>query len=130
MLSCLFSVNLITAVKPYKTYGRNKEEIAHEAVIMTLMYHLLCCSDFIEDFKVRNQIGYSMIVVTLLHLAVYFGLQIYIGVRKGIRVTKRHFILTRARQASKEKYEGMHGRYLAKRNELAVNPLEVSGSVS
>ena len=48
-ISGIATMVLIGVKKPFKTRTRNKVEILEESVIIELMYHMFCFTDWIND---------------------------------------------------------------------------------
>jgi len=61
-----------------------KQEFFNESMIFTLIYHLMCFTDFVIHEKGQDFMGNSMIVFTLLLLGVNLGIMVYGIIRKQI----------------------------------------------
>ena len=72
---------MIGSQRPFLSENRNRAELAHEVVIICIMYHVLCFTDFVGDPVARHYVGYSLIGCTLLHLLGYLSLELYYFVR-------------------------------------------------
>ena len=57
--------------KPFKSRSRNKVEILEESVIIVLMYHMFCFTDWIDDLLLQFVLGYSVIGFVLSHLFLF-----------------------------------------------------------
>ena len=92
------TIALIGSQRPFISKNRNRAEILQEIVIICIMYHVLCFTDFVPDPALRNLVGYSLISCTLLHLFVYFGLELYFFVKRMVRRCKISRALSKARR--------------------------------
>ena len=75
----LISILLIALQKPFK--GSNLVEMGHEIVIILIMYHMFCFTEFVPDPEVRHIIGYSVVFITFLHLMVFYTMAIYQAIK-------------------------------------------------
>ena len=48
-------------------------DMMNECFIAILLYHIICFADFIKEDETRNIVGYSMIVVLMLNIAINFA---------------------------------------------------------
>ena len=67
-LTGIFTVMLIGIKKPFKKKIRNTVEILEESVILMLMYHMFCFTDWINDLTLQHILGYSCAGFVLAHL--------------------------------------------------------------
>lgn len=95
----MVSVLLIGHQKPFK--GSNWTELGNEAVILLIMYHMFCFTEFVPDPQVRYMIGYSVVAIAVVHLLVFYIWKIISVVRSAIRECRITFALRQSR-ASKE----------------------------
>lgn len=91
----LVSMILIGVQKPFK--HSNVAEMGHEVVIILIMYHMFCFTEFVPDPKVRSWIGYSVILITALHLFVFYFLTLRKKVRGFLRERKNKSIMSKSR---------------------------------
>lgn len=63
-------VTFICYVWPYNSSLSNRMELINEIVIIFIMYHILCFTDFTQSLTVRHYLGYSVIVCMLLNLII------------------------------------------------------------
>jgi hypothetical protein len=52
-------------------------ELFNETCVILINYHLICFTDFVLDLEKRDQVGYSLIAVTLFNIAVNLSLISY-----------------------------------------------------
>ena len=97
-MSSVAMIILINWQRPFKRKLRNTAETAHEVVIIFLMYHAMCFSDFVPDARTRHQIGYSMIGLTLLHLFIFYIFSAYYFVKKYRKLGRVKYALYKARK--------------------------------
>jgi hypothetical protein len=64
-------------VKPFDLPILNKMEIFNECCIIGASYHLFAFTEFVGDPELQYNIGWSIIGVTLLNIAVNMGLMFY-----------------------------------------------------
>ena len=57
-------------LRPYKLPERNKWELFQEYIVFLIFYHLFCATDWIQDVNARDYVGWSMIIITCLSLAI------------------------------------------------------------
>ena len=70
-LSGIATMVLIGVKKPFKSRSRNTVEILEESVIIVLMYHMFCFTDWIDDPMLQFVLGYSVIGFVLSHLFLF-----------------------------------------------------------
>ena len=76
--------------------------MADEVVIILIMYHCFCFTDFVPDPKTRHQVGYSLILCILLHLLVFYLITFYHYLRGQIRGCRVSIAKSRARKSIKK----------------------------
>lgn len=59
-------------MQPLKEKGTYMYELFSEVVLMLVIYHMICFTPFVADLEVRFKLGYSVIAVISLHLAVSY----------------------------------------------------------
>ena len=59
---------------PFKTWRLWKLELFNECFICLILYHLLCCADFVQDMRTLTKVGWSMVVTILINFIVNTGL--------------------------------------------------------
>jgi hypothetical protein len=69
-LSCVFVVIFFGYSNVYKTSKNSLLEFFNEATILVCCYHMSCFTDFVDDPKIRYKIGGSLIVFTMINLAI------------------------------------------------------------
>ncbi len=67
----------ITYVKPFQLPLLNRLEMFNEYSILVATYHLYCFTDFVPDPETQYQMGWSIIVVTILNMAVNILFMMY-----------------------------------------------------
>ena len=62
----------ISTVGPslYKNEWDEKAFIFDESIVMILIYHMVCVTSFVKDAVVKNQVGFSMIILSLVFIVV------------------------------------------------------------
>lgn len=69
------TIILIGYKRPYANKSDNRAEIVQESMIILIMYHVFCFTDWLPDLTVRHWLGYSVIACVLgqllITLAVY-----------------------------------------------------------
>lgn len=53
-------------VRPYEELSRNMTELASEARLMLVQYHLICFSDLVKPAETRSDMGLSCFMVTMI----------------------------------------------------------------
>ena len=97
-VSGLATIILIGLTRPFVENNDNKAEILHELVIIVIMYHIFCFTDFVPNMQARHMLGYSVMVCILTHLLVFYVLKL-IGLVKYIRKWyRRRVALSMARK--------------------------------
>ena len=71
--STLTSIIIVGTQEPFKDYTRRRMDLFNEFVVLVINYHLLCFTNFVADPVAREYLGYSMVVVTLLFIAINLG---------------------------------------------------------
>jgi hypothetical protein len=74
---CISMITYLMIVKPFDLPILNKMEIFNECCIMGAAYHLFTFTEFVGDPEMQYNIGWSIIGVTLINIAVNMGLMIY-----------------------------------------------------
>jgi hypothetical protein len=67
----------LTMVKPFDLPILNKIELFNECCIIGASYHLFAFTEFVGDPELQYNIGWSMIGITSLNIAVNTGLMLY-----------------------------------------------------
>ena len=93
----LISIVLIALQKPFK--GSNLVEMGHEIVILLIMYHMFCFTEFVPDPEVRNLIGYSVVLITFLHLIAFYTLVIYFAVKAAIQKCRTNSTMKKSKNS-------------------------------
>jgi len=108
----IFSINfqilsmiiLIGLTKPFKKPRKNTLEILNEFSLLVVNYHLMSLTDWVFDADTRDAVGWSMIAVTTLGIAVNL---VVLG-RENYMLTKRKYRfwqLKRAVEKRNQEYE-------------------------
>lgn len=66
----LFMIMIVGLMCPYSLRSANQMELFNETCVILINYHLMCFTDFVLELERRDQVGYSLIVVTILNVAV------------------------------------------------------------
>lgn len=82
----MITIVIIAVRKPFKE--ANWFELAHEVVIVLISYHVFCFTEFVPDPQIRYYVGYSVILVTVTHLTVFYSVTIYGWIKAAIRSCK------------------------------------------
>ena len=72
---------IIGATRPFNSERRNRNEFGQELLILFILYHVLCFTNFVLDEQMRHYIGYSVIVCSLLHIAIFYIVQTYLLIK-------------------------------------------------
>lgn len=88
---------LIALQKPFK--GSNLVEMGHEVVILLIMYHMFCFTEFVPDPEVRNLIGYSVVTITFLHLFAFYALRIYFAIKAAIQKCRMNATMRKSKNS-------------------------------
>ena len=69
-------VSYLLVEKPFDGNFLNRAVVLEELVIIVLIYHILCFTDFMPDVEVKHDLGFSFIAVVMNIMIVYnfFGL--------------------------------------------------------
>jgi hypothetical protein len=67
----------LSMVKPFDLPILNKIELFNECCIIGASYHLFAFTEFVGDPELQYKIGWSMIGITSLNIAVNTGLMLY-----------------------------------------------------
>ena len=86
MITGMVTIVAIIVRKPFK--DANWFELSHEIVILLIMYHVFCFTDFVPDPEIRYLVGWSVIVVTVTHLIFFYSVTIYGWIKAAIRSYK------------------------------------------
>ena len=73
VLCTIAQVIFLGLVKPYKVFQMNNNEMLNEVLTMMIMYHIFCFTDWIQDERLRFNLGYSCLMFNIFHL----GLNMY-----------------------------------------------------
>jgi hypothetical protein len=76
-LSCVFVVITFGYSNVYLMFRNRVLEFFNEAIILVCCYHIFCFTDFVDDPIMRYKIGYSLIVLTIINLAVNIIVMLY-----------------------------------------------------
>jgi len=93
-LTVIVQVILLGRVAPFKRRFSNHFETFSECIVMMVMYHLICFTDFMTDLDVRFKLGYTVSAVVCLHLLVSIGLMAK-ATFKDLRMKNRIRIATK-----------------------------------
>lgn len=106
---------------------RNIAEMADEVVIILVMYHCFCFTDFVPKPKTRHLVGYSVIFCILLHLLIFYLITFFFFMRRTIRQCGVNRAKSRAKKSIREgKFKTSEvGKALKKRRELWQCKLEI-----
>jgi hypothetical protein len=69
----LTSIIIDGTQEPFKDRVRGIINLFNEFIVLVINYHLLCLTNFVADPVAREYLGYSMVVVILLFLAINLG---------------------------------------------------------
>jgi len=64
-------------------------EWLNEVLMMFVMYHMICFTPFMSDFKVQYYMGFSVILFVILHLVVNMS----IVLKKSYKALKRSYLI-------------------------------------
>lgn len=65
---------LIGYIPPYTDRKMNNMELVNEAFILLITYHFYTFTAFTPDVETREQVGKSLLVVTIISIFLNFGL--------------------------------------------------------
>jgi len=74
IISTIIMASTEGSIKAHKSMVDHKVFMFNEMIVLMLIYHLICFTDFVYDPKTRDTVGYSMIFITSLALVFNFGL--------------------------------------------------------
>jgi hypothetical protein len=77
ILNSALMLAYITYVKPFESTLLNNLEIFNELSILFATYHLLCFTQFVSDPEAQYTMGWSLIWVTVLNIAVNICIMTY-----------------------------------------------------
>ena len=69
----LTSIIIVGTQEPFAEKVKKSLDLFNEFIVLVINYHLLCFTDFLSDPDMREYVGYSMIVVTSVFLAINIG---------------------------------------------------------
>jgi hypothetical protein len=61
-------------MSPYSDRSANQIELFNETCVILINYHLICFTDFVLDLEKKDQVGYSLIAVTIFYIVVNLSL--------------------------------------------------------
>jgi hypothetical protein len=67
----------IQAVKPFEIPLLNRIEVFNECCILIAGYHLFSFTDFVSDSEIKYKMGWSIIGITIINIAVNMGVMFY-----------------------------------------------------
>lgn len=70
MLLSLLQLCYLLRVKPFKEKINNYLEIMNEFFYLYCIYHLYVFTDFYDDYKVKYKLGFSLIILVILQIAI------------------------------------------------------------
>ena len=70
VLHCIVVIVYIALVKPFELPMLNRLEVFNEVCIIGAAYHLLLFTEYVSDPELQYSIGWSIIGVTVLNIAV------------------------------------------------------------
>lgn len=76
----IFMIVLIGYIPPYIDRKMNTMELINEAFILLITYHFYTFTAFTPDIGTREQVGQSLLVVTICSIVLNFGLITYTNV--------------------------------------------------
>ena len=68
---------IATSGSPFIYRSDNIKDAVGELVILFLLYHIMCFTNFVPDPSTRTLIGTSLIITSLLFLVIMVGLYVY-----------------------------------------------------
>lgn len=71
-------ITLVGYIPPYKSRLTNLLELANEAFVLLVCYHLITFTDFLSDVETREYVGYSLLASVILCIAINIGAVGYI----------------------------------------------------
>ena len=106
VLTGLATIVLIGIQRPFGSNTKNNVEILEETVILVIMYHIFCFTDWMPDLQVKHALGYSVTVCVLLHLFTFLGFDLGSSIKQHCRKLKKKKLLRKAhKHAEKQKLE-------------------------
>jgi len=68
MFTVFVQIIVLTCLVPFKSSSQVGRELVNEAIIMVVLYHLMCFSNFVPDLDTRFILGYSLIAFVVVWL--------------------------------------------------------------
>jgi hypothetical protein len=81
-------IMVVGLMSPYSLRSANAMELFNESCVLLINYHLICFTDFLKDLRNRDQVGFSLIVLTILNIAVNLGQITFMNMSKVLRKIK------------------------------------------
>ena len=57
-------------LEPFNSYHENVQELFNEGYVLFAYYHLACMTDFVSNTTIREELGFSMIILTCFNILV------------------------------------------------------------
>jgi uncharacterized protein YhhL (DUF1145 family) len=105
VLHSVFMIIYLTYVKPFELPLLNYLEIFNEYSILLATYHLFCFTGFVPDPEYQYQMGWSIIVFTILNMAVNVFIMLYktiMSLKIAFFKIKRKYLLWKMSKAKKD----------------------------
>ena len=68
IFTVLVQMIVLGILEPFESRSRVRQEILDESVVMVVLYHFMCFSDFVPDVTARLLLGYSLITFVVVWL--------------------------------------------------------------
>ncbi len=90
--STQFMVMILGYVPPFKKNIANHLEIMNEVLLLLTNYHLMMFTDFLSDSMIKEDVGMSLVVVTIFGVVLNLSIIIIETVSILLRIAKLSYL--------------------------------------
>ena len=72
-------------IRPFKDPNDYFIDCMNEFFILLLIYHLICFADFVKDYQTQTYVGWSMVCVMMINIAINFTIILWGSIGKLYR---------------------------------------------
>ena len=66
-------------IQPFKEKAINRLEIFNEICIITINYHLFLLTDFVSDPSIQYNVGWSILLITVINISINMGYMMFLS---------------------------------------------------
>jgi hypothetical protein len=107
-------ITILGFVPPFTDLTANRLEIINEVFVLLTNYHLMMFTDFLSDLLMREHVGMSLVVTTILGVVVNLSVVILETASILVKIMKRSYLKWNHSRAVRE----IRTRKEAERNKL------------